>query len=131
MATIRFTYLFDDNGFRTALLPVIAEAENGNYQLLHELAEQTMRSKPELWTFLEAWFLGQPFAEVGETSSPRRLLMMVMADYLESIHEVDHFKVWEPIPKILRVIGWNEEEVNLLQFGKPFCQLLLPEKTIT
>lgn len=128
MVSIRFSYLFDDNAFYRILSPIVPAAEDGNYQPLHDLAEQTMHNKPELWPLLDDLFLGPPFAEEGEQPSPRRLLMMVLAEYLQPIPTVNSLEEWQLIGSTLRSIGWSEDDIKWLQFGKSLCQLLVPSR---
>jgi hypothetical protein len=128
MAIIHFSYLFDAQAFSNAVSAMIPELEKGNFQPLYEMAEHTMQAKPELWPLLEDLFLGQPFAEKGEIPSPRRLLMMVMAQFLQPIQGFRTSRAWQLFKTALSFTGWGENDIDLLIFGKPLCDLLVPQR---
>ena len=128
MAGIYFAYLFDDEAFRQAMIPLVPQLEAGNFESLYRLAKETMELHPLLWSILDNLFLGHPFAEEGELPTSRRLLTMVVAQNLQPITE---FNVAEGLPFLeaaLPMIGWREEDTKLLIHGRSLCELLVPGK---
>jgi hypothetical protein len=129
MAIIYFSYLFDSLEFYKTMSPIIPRLEMDEYQPLYELAKYTMETKPELWPLLDNLYLGPPFAEKDEEPSPGRILTMVLAQFLQPIAEFGPGGGWTFLKVALPLIGWSEEDVELLLFGKSLCTLLVPYKT--
>jgi len=126
MAIVYFSYLFDIESFLKEMSPLIPDIDNGNYTALFKLARTVIEAKPDLWDLLDDLFLGPPFIEEDEEPTSQRLLTIILMQYLQPIPT---FKSeWKLLRYGLPLVGWSDQDTDILLFGRSLCTLLSPER---
>ncbi len=83
MAVITRIYLFDFEGFREYVNPLIADMHGGNYEVLADAAADVARNNPQVWTVLRDFRfdptdLGSELVEFPEVCDRVRFWLMVL-----------------------------------------------------
>lgn len=129
MAIITFYYLFDSVTFRQTMFPIVPELQRGNYEPLHELADYTLRRRPELWQRLAAWCQDAPAADAEDCPMLREDLTRACTPYLQPLFEKPF--AWRFYRLGLSLVGWREEQIQLLLYGKTLRELFQGKRNVT
>jgi hypothetical protein len=121
MATIYLSYLFDSYGFLEVMKPIVSSIEREDSKPLISMARSIMETQPSLWAILDSLNLGKPFIDEEEIPSLRRMVTMVMSKFLDPIDETQ--VAWRVLDQALPFVNWNEEQTELLLYGRSPCEL--------
>ena len=138
MAVITRIYLFDVEGFREYVNPLIDDIHSGNHEVLAGAAADVARNNPQIWTVLRDFRfdptdLGSELVEFPEMHDRVRFwLMVLISPFLQPMEEKSSqlsaptLRGFNFVDK-LKANGWAEDDAKRLITGNPSEQLLGPQ----